>query len=134
MKCIGLAIFVAVGISLPWIAHGKQGLRHAANYNHADASQTKAEANRKRDQLMAYFMKRRSQMKFIATTVTDNGQVIDWIDPKVQLSKGRALATPPPLSPTDTTNKQSQPKLNNEEISTPEVMLELHQQPHARGP
>ena len=46
----------------------------------------------RRDRLRAYFAKRRARLHVVDTTVTDSGQVIDWIRPESQVPGGR-LAT-----------------------------------------
>jgi len=72
-----------------------------------------------REQLRAYLAGRRARLEIVATTVTDSGQVIDWIRPESQVPGGR-LATPPPAAAFEGFDEP--------------VPLELAFQPHAQGP
>ena len=86
---------------------------------------SKEELKGRRDQLRAYFAKRRARLQIVDTTVTDSGQVIDWIRPESQVPGGH-LASPPAEAFGDSEAK-AEPK------GLP-VPFELEIQPHARGP
>jgi hypothetical protein len=102
----------------------------------------KISAHEKRQQLKEYFQERRRQLQVVATTVTDSGQIIDWIHPEVQLPEGVVtVATPPPSHVTQhhetivTANPTASPaNVTQNDIVSPEAFFELHTQPHAWGP
>ena len=82
------------------------------------------ELARQRSALKEYFGQRRSRLQIEATTVTDSGQVIDWIRPGSQVSE-KTLAAPPPFSDED------KDKGSSTDLPVP---FELVSQAHARGP
>jgi hypothetical protein len=75
----------------------------------------------RRARLKAYFRQRRARLPVVATTVTDSGQVIDWV-PREALCRDGIVAEPPPDAPRSV-YPGDQP-----------VRFELDDQPHARGP
>lgn len=94
----------------------------------------KATAHRKRQQLTAYLQGRRNQMKVRATTVTDSGQIIDWVDPLTQLREGAILAMPPPALTTHETTWVSTSNVTDDDMLADDFLFELQRQAHARGP
>lgn len=85
-----------------------------------------AELKRRRDMVRDYLVRQREKLDVVATTVTDSGQVIDWIRPESQVASGH-LAAPPPLPETPYL-----PDAEHDNVIT--SVGELAQQQHARGP
>lgn len=83
-----------------------------------------AEQKRRRDMVRDYLARQRAELDVVATTVTDSGQVIDWVRPGSQVASGR-LATPPPLP--------EEASADEHRGAVPSTG-ELAQQQHARGP
>jgi len=74
----------------------------------------------RRERLRDYLANRRARLDIVATTVTDSGQVIDWI-PRSSQTRDGVVASPPPL-------ERSLP------AGDATATFELIEQPHARGP
>lgn len=85
-----------------------------------------AELKRRRNMVRDYLTRQRAQLDIVTTTVTDSGQVIDWIRPESQIASGN-LASPPPQP-----ERPHMPDVEHDNV-IPSVG-ELVRQQHARGP
>lgn len=104
------------------INHGDDPEFDLLNQTPAIAEVEVADVDARRAVLRDYFTARRARLNIVATTVTDSGQVIDWIPRDSQVPSGR-VASPPKSQGTQVTD-------TGDESGT----FELAVQPHARGP
>jgi hypothetical protein len=76
-----------------------------------------------------YFIQRQQRLQVVTTTTTRSGQVLDWIDPSTQGTVDR-LAPSPPLPSVDKLPSTD----TDPEHPEQSLILELEEQPEARGP
>jgi hypothetical protein len=91
----------------------------------------------RQDRIRKYFEERRQSLQIVATTVTDSGQILDWIRPETQTTDGVIAKFPEtraevkaPRREEETLPRQNAAKTGTDEISYTEVQ----KQPRARGP
>src|SRR5712691_3072948 len=95
----------------------------------AAVEQAQALLEAEQSEVGQYFIQRQQRLQVVTTTTTRSGQVLDWIDPSTQGTIDR-LVSPPPLPSVDklpsTDTDPEHPKQS--------LILELEEQPEARGP
>lgn len=103
----------------------------------AEPAVTDEEIRARQERIRAYFDDRLQRLDIVATTVTESGQVLDWIWPESQASDG-FLAAPPDDLPLEESRQADDdveppesepPALKGEPLRT-----ELQLEPEARGP
>jgi hypothetical protein len=89
-----------------------------------------AQAEKKRAALRDYFNSRQKDMNVLATTFTESGQILDWIDPTSQVPDGLLAMPQPPPPPPSLLLEEGNVDYERESKS----LFELPNQEHARGP
>lgn len=90
------AVFMAAGCACACSASDQDGGYKGSNTHSASQElQEGPSLAERRNMLKQYFAMRRSRLNIVATTLTADGQSLDWIDPSSQTPSGK-VATPPP--------------------------------------
>jgi hypothetical protein len=96
-----------------------------------------AELRDRQDRIRKYFEERHQRRKIVATTVTDSGQIIDWIRPESQTPDG-VIAESPAFKPEEKAPSQDEATLPIKEAQKTGAdqisQTEVQTQERARGP
>jgi len=91
-----------------------------------DSALSVTEVKERKDRIRAFFQERVARMSIVTTTMTDSGQVIDWIPQRKDHP-----APPPILAPTSSDAAEEMAKIPGTPLS---VQTEVQAQPWAQGP